>query len=352
MQTDMHYYGTYCLARAAGVDKSFAQAIATASEYVDDSDDFTKVLSDKSMIVAVATAHHPINKANLNEVNQREVWVPFHFIPGNEGVTYEEKLICRKNSNIAQEMVKHNLEQSLENESLGPALIGITAHVYADTFAHYGFSGIYSNENLVISKSIKTKIHDNDLLQVVRAKYEDFIIKQVQNPLSKNINLGHAGVGIYPDLPYLEWSFEYESSGKSSGKRNNQETFLEACEMLYGLFEDYATISGHQDPKATKPFEEIREKVKSILSFEGEMKARAAKWKNAAKDGEIFNIAEEIPEYNPSGFEAELQKLEEFTSETIKNTNIFGFLNAARIHRNYVLDELLPKYDLSVISRM
>ena len=29
----------------------------------------------------------------------------------------------------------------MANRAFGPQLIGITAHVYADTFSHYGFSG-------------------------------------------------------------------------------------------------------------------------------------------------------------------------------------------------------------------
>ena len=37
MQSDMHYFGTYCIARAAGIKKSAAQKIAYASQFVDDS---------------------------------------------------------------------------------------------------------------------------------------------------------------------------------------------------------------------------------------------------------------------------------------------------------------------------
>lgn len=43
MQTDMHYYGTYFLARAAGLNATAALSIAIAAEYVDDSAD-SKVL--------------------------------------------------------------------------------------------------------------------------------------------------------------------------------------------------------------------------------------------------------------------------------------------------------------------
>src|ERR1700682_1049187 len=147
MQTDMHYYGTYALARAAGLIPDVAWIIATAAEFVDDSNEVQMTLSDGCFLQAKATAHHSENIKNIDKLDQREIWVPFHFLPGNQGESYEERLVCVTDSAIAQEMVQHNLE----NPDNAPAieLIGITAHVYADTFAHYGISGISSRLNRV-----------------------------------------------------------------------------------------------------------------------------------------------------------------------------------------------------------
>ena len=36
MQVDMHYYGTYAMARAAGLKADVCKIIATAAEFVDD----------------------------------------------------------------------------------------------------------------------------------------------------------------------------------------------------------------------------------------------------------------------------------------------------------------------------
>src|SRR5271154_2124755 len=49
-------------------------------------------------------------------------------------------------------MVAHHLE--LSDRTFAAEMIGITAHVYADTFAHYGFSGVSSRTNRVDSRSI------------------------------------------------------------------------------------------------------------------------------------------------------------------------------------------------------
>ena len=36
MQLDMHYYGTYAMARAAGINSNASATIATAAQFVDD----------------------------------------------------------------------------------------------------------------------------------------------------------------------------------------------------------------------------------------------------------------------------------------------------------------------------
>src|ERR1700752_2314295 len=58
IQTDMHYYGTYALARCAGFRDDIALAIATAAEFVDDSDYVDVTLMDGVKVKGNPTAHH------------------------------------------------------------------------------------------------------------------------------------------------------------------------------------------------------------------------------------------------------------------------------------------------------
>jgi len=96
MQLDMHYYGTYALARAAGITSAAAQTIATCAQFVDDNVAKTTLKFDNGARVdAVPTAHHPLKHENLHRKDQRQVWVPFHFSPGGIGDTYTERLKCR-----------------------------------------------------------------------------------------------------------------------------------------------------------------------------------------------------------------------------------------------------------------
>ena len=107
MQLDMHYYGTYALARAAGLTPKACQIIATAAQFVDDNAASYHIeFQDGGRIDSQATAHHPSSVArNLDPADQRRVWVPFHFLPGNDGQTFPERLLCRKDSPIAKAMV-------------------------------------------------------------------------------------------------------------------------------------------------------------------------------------------------------------------------------------------------------
>ena len=158
MQTDMHFYGTYVLARAAGLLPDHAKTLAYAAQFVDDStQQDSEPHQDGGLLYGIATAHHDhqcvINRT-VQPDEQRRVWVPFHFLPGGDGESLGEKLLCVKDSQIAREMLEHHAEKALD-QPFGFELLGIAAHVYMDTFSHYGFSGISSEYNKVDEDSLK-----------------------------------------------------------------------------------------------------------------------------------------------------------------------------------------------------
>ena len=110
MQLDMHYYGTYAMARAGGLNSDAARIIATSAQFVDDNTAQSHCgFRDGSRIDREATAHHLVDRSNLDDHDQRRVWVPFHFIPGNIGETYTERLKCRMDSPTVQEMRDYHL---------------------------------------------------------------------------------------------------------------------------------------------------------------------------------------------------------------------------------------------------
>jgi hypothetical protein len=62
MQLDMHYDGTYAVARAAGIKPEFAQVIAAAAQCVDDSDTANVALRNGTFLASAASTawHQPL----------------------------------------------------------------------------------------------------------------------------------------------------------------------------------------------------------------------------------------------------------------------------------------------------
>ncbi|HCI13767.1 MAG TPA: hypothetical protein DFK12_07350 [Gallionellaceae bacterium] len=348
----MHYYGTYAMACAAGILPAASQVIATSAQYVDDSDVFQEKLDDGMYIEAAATAHHPIDKNNVDHVDQCKIWVPFHFLPGNQGDTLTERLICRMDSPLAREMVDHNL--TFADSGFALELMGITAHVYADTFSHYGFSGISSPLNKVEADSIQLNAKDPKTLQYIINKFSDFKDKYIAGNIADLVALGHGSVGTYPDRPYLNWNFKYED-GRTSGTRENKQTFLEACRQLHRVFTEFVQKKPEFLVKdMRREFDDIEKRISKILATEGDMGTRINAWQRAVTGGHLFDNPEKnkIPEYDNASFDADRKLLPTFKRDAVESASIFQFLNAAKTHRNFVLDVLLPKHELSVIRRM
>lgn len=367
MQEDMHYYGTYAMARAAGMEVRNAQIVATAAQYVDDalvSDDDEH--DDGGMFQIIATSHNNsecIVDAALHHLEQRSIWVPFHFFPGNEGETLSERLGCVKDSKLSQEMVENHLRHAvLVKDEYGLALMGVMAHVYADTFSHYGFSGVSSRNNAVKGGSFEFNVKNESVKNYITDKYDKFIAKYTPSFVIKNWrkvlsqvaeeavgSLGHGGVGTYPDRPFLNWRFSYEKDHRDSGWRNNPGDYLEGCEKLHAAFSEYARNTGIAGGQVS--FDSIREKVSRIVGLEAAMDKRIAAWKKAIGGSELFAAEKnEALDYSPNDWEQQKQQFKNLPdSNQIAKKEIYQFHQAAIYHRDYTLKHLLPKYGIVVV---
>lgn len=352
MQTDMHFYGTHALALAAGLNSTTARKIATAAQYVDDSNTVDISFTDGSLFHGDATGHHPINSENFQKYDQRKVWIPFHFLPGNQGQTLHERLLCQPDSAVAQEMVAWALKEAAGE--YGPMMLGIAAHVYADTFAHYGFSGIAAEINRVNFDTIKYEVAN----PIIHSYVTDKAARFIGNLLSRSqataeaaaanlLGLGHGGVTTFPDRPFLKWSFEY-ADGRESGIRDNTQTFLLASEKLHQLFVEYGKDHPELTSSPALSFEKIKAKVLEIIEIEAEQEGRSAAWVNALADGSLLGYRFELLPYNATAFEAERASLVagNVTHEFAESTEVFQFLKASNHYRRYVLKQLLPSHGI------
>lgn len=374
MQIDMHYYGTYAIARAAGLNPEAACTVATCAQFVDDNTAQGHVeFDDGSRIDTEATAHHPFDRTNRDAHDQRRVWVPFHFIPGNVGDTYTERLKCRMDSEIVREMRDHHL--ALSDRAFALELLGIAAHVYADTFSHYGFSGVSSRGNKVDANSLR--YHEDvdgvddgigdlepSMREYISGKIDKFFEKWGQyGGLMPNVKarlaevasgaLGHGAVATLPDRPYLVWSFDYERADSVVGARsvrNNPVTFLAGCRALHDMFARFVRQRSDIRDGGGRGFEHIAPRVRQILVTQADKEGRIRSWRDAAQSGDLFGGAgEEIPEYGGETWNDEWDSLNGGADyKTAMDLPIWRFYQAASIHRTYVIRDLLPKHGLIV----
>src|SRR5471032_565431 len=133
MNIDFHYGMIFVVARLAGLTPTQAETVAHACQYVDDATtDGLLHFAGGETFERFASAHEMVDYQNINKDDNRTVWAPFHFLPGGEGNTFEERAVCRQDSAIARETVRHAIQVSDQDNALHR--LGVTLHVYIDTW--------------------------------------------------------------------------------------------------------------------------------------------------------------------------------------------------------------------------
>ncbi len=406
MQKDMHYDCNYVLARLAGLPVDIATAIANSGQFVDDNtckESLLKLeqnsvleLADGSFIRRVATAHHPIDvKENISYENQVQVWVPFHFYPGGKGETIQQKLICVTDGANINEAIDNHL--TLAHRSFSPYLMGITAHVYGDTFSHYGFCGIsheineigldeitIDNEDYI--KANWTSDKTNDAMEYIKGKYGRAfekakekgkriaegrigkLAKKASSMFGDPASLGHAFAATYPDRPYMEWTINWSRPDQRTAdlmldKRNNPETFLAGAEKIHEMFMRYAAELkqaeannkfigwGDKTPATASfppahSFAEVKDKIDAVLRAPGDKAFRCEKWNEFSQEV----LGEPIPAYQGEAWNHSWKELSESSepkqAKDLQGAHIWQFYRAASVHRNFTLRVLLPDQDI------
>ncbi len=227
MQIDFHHAATYVIARLAGFDHGDAVVVGHCAQYVDDATkDGTIYFDNGALYARISSAHKALDYRNSAELANHLVWIPFHFLPGNGGLpagenpsgSFINKLICRPNSHVARDMLRECIEQ--RHRDYGLHRLGITMHVYADTWAHQGFAGV----NHEVNEADDLTTGDAEEVDVsLRDRIANFFV-------SSALPLGHGAVLSNPDKPYLVWG--YTNGLGQRVKRNNPVDFLEAAEHM------------------------------------------------------------------------------------------------------------------------
>jgi len=368
MDISMHYYGCYALARAGGLRADVALRVAKSSQFVDDATDTTVTVNKEgARFRGESTSHHPSDlPANNNLDDQLMVWLPFHFLPAAQGANQSQRLVCRKNSAVAQQMVKDHLEYA--ESPFAPEMIGVTAHVYADTFAHYGFSGVSSRLNRVVGNTIKLVNGDplTGALDAFVAKFgvQGGLLANFRQAISSAASgaaelmsgaLGHGAVATFPDQPYLEWSYDYEHpemTGTALIERQNANDYMEAAEALHTMFRKFAEAADiYADGKGPMEFADIRNALRAIVTQPVDKDARIAAWKKALADGKLTKAPDTaLTDYDFADWRQQTLMLGSLADpQAASGVPVYHFHQAAAIHKYYVLRDLLPEHGVYVI---
>jgi hypothetical protein len=353
MQIDFHHAVTYVCGRLAGFSHDAAGTIAYAAQYVDDATNSGLVRFDNgAMFQRISSAHKLFDYRNFRELANYQVWIPFHFLPGNGGLPagqdpaggFIEKLICRANSPIAQEMVtecilKHHTRYALHQ-------LGITMHVYADTWAHQGFAGV--NHRVNDAANLRDGEGKPDLRVIDRLK--SYVIGEA-------LPLGHGAVLGNPDKPFKRW--QYTNGRGEVVSRNNPADFMAAAEQMCQVMRRFqfgdpqADVLGLPEPDRTT----LQQLLESIVDNSGH--ARHQAWLSAIAAGK-FSFGAAAIDYKPKGEGSwkhlalgTLQEVDRENDIFPYSTNFLSsdwklFHDALQAHHFYVIHELLPKYGICV----
>jgi hypothetical protein len=347
MQIDFHHGVTYVLARVAGFAPTEAATIAYASQYVDDAvSDGPISFTNGAMFARTMSAHRMLDYRNFEALADELVWLPFHFLPGNGDLpagqsppgSFVEKLVCRPNSPIARDMIRSCIAEKHRRYALHR--LGITMHVYADTWAHQGFVGVSHVVNHATSLTGPDGKPDTALMD----RLESYFINEA-------LPLGHGAVLGNPDRPYLVWG--YTNGRGERVERNNPKEFLDACDHMVRAMQCWR--AGDADLAA--PGIPARDRA-TLWTMMNELRdpdagKRHAAWLGAIGKG-VFGFGAEPVTYTESGEgswehdafgisgkEEDLSYRDEFLRSDWKL-----FQDALHAHRFDVVHHILPEYGI------
>ncbi len=353
MQIDFHHGVTYVVARIAGFNHNQASIVAYSAQYVDDATNSGTIRFDNgAMYTRVSSAHKMLDYRNAKQLKNHQVWIPYHFLPGNGGKpagqnpggSFIRKIRCSPNSPVAQDMVAAAIRD--RNKPYGLHRLGITMHVYADTWAHQGFAGV----NHDINKATRIKVNGEEDIK--------FADRMVNFFITETLPLGHGSVLSYPDRPYLSWSY-YSPYLRTEVVRDNPTDFTTAAENLcmamqrYRLGDPAAVVPGlseHAKDRAT-----LEKMIRGIKNEDGDK--RHERWLAAIAGGK-FSFGPASVSYIPKGRGSWKHKSigtldhvddfdEEFTwKDSFLKSNWKHFHDALQAHRFDILHDVLPKYGI------
>ena len=285
MNSDFHYYATYCAAAIAGYSHEEALDICYCAQLVDHC---TRTLLKKlhaPVSAATTQMQSELIDARTDIIglqNITRIWASFHFLPrdlyaepGRGSRRYKRKyrLICGPNGDLLVKTVKLAKDNTLQ-------AVGIAMHVLADTWAHTYFAGTPS---LVINNT------DRDFYELIPdgEYYKRRHIVFGHNPAAKEdpetgaytasvyqssensiMNLGHGRAGHLPDYSFIRYLYMPAWSNYEEILKDNPHDYLHAfAQMVYAMQYLRGEIPDFEpDTYAWEAIEPYRSTIENLLA--------------------------------------------------------------------------------------
>ena len=267
MNIEFHYYALHYISRCAGFSQADASTIAISSQMVDECIAPWEVsispLSGSSVHGGAGNGYAPLfhtyvtqNYIFWDEAVAKNIYRPFHFIPGDVGAAsalrldgHASRFVVTADSPLAREI----LIAALNTRNL--YRIGLALHSYADTWAHQNFSGEAEAQNTMDASS----------------------------PFPA---AGHLQAMRNPDNPRLVWK---DGRLKDSFKEiRNADRFVKAAAMIYRFLCTFNRRSFADEIFVTDRLEELWGGAKAV----GDSAARASD----------YIIDFDVPPYTPEAW--------------------------------------------------
>lgn len=361
MQIDFHHAATYVISRYAGFAHRDAEIIAYCAQYVDDATNKgTAHFENGAMYNRVASAHKMLDYRNFEKLANHQIWIPFHFLPGNGGLragenptgTFIEKIVCTPDSHIARDMVESCIRK--QDAPYGLHRLGITMHVYADTWAHQGFAGVQHDVNKI------TALDDDDnedriFLARLKKFFGDRLESVANSFIGEMLPLGHGAALSHPDKPFLRW--RYRNHKGTVVPRDNTEAFTDAAHKMCRAMQRYrirnpdATVTGLDDVQRGK----LKRMFADTQGDSGDDRHHI--WLKAIAEGEFGFPAQRLG-YRSKGVKSWKHQALGTRRSKDKKSELFRydpsfmdsdwkqFHDALQVHRLTIIRDILPRYGI------
>ncbi|RKP48297.1 DUF6765 family protein [Trinickia fusca] len=355
MNIDFHYGVIYAVARLGGLDVAEARTVAHSCQYVDDATtDGLLKFADGERFERIASAHEMIDYKNEEDDQNRRIWVPFHFLPGAQGKSVAEKAVCRPNSDVAKDVVRRALNAHGAYNALHR--LGVTLHVYVDTWAHQGFSGVASDYNRITH--LEGDDHDHETWL---GKLKETLISAGEKVESLAIDalsgLGHGAALHFPDMPWATWRYRCKVS-EEMVHRDNLPDFVQAADMACKVVQAFKAKSQEFESQPGLP-PDAKAALGNLLreNCSHDPDERLSFWKEALASGKLPGLNEALPDYiakGPGSWKHAATRLAgdddsgeaPVWSEVFEQSDYRKFHDATKEHRFVAVQEVLPEAGL------